>query len=66
LGIGALVDTNSGAALTIPIAFPWGLDLAPLAPAVFVADLFLGVFVVLPAAAVIGAVEKTLHSLTPW
>ncbi|MBB3606733.1 hypothetical protein FHT40_006426 [Mycolicibacterium sp. BK556] len=66
LGLAAIVDTRSGAALTIPVAFPWGIDLSPLAPAIFVANLFLGVLVVAPVLAVVRIVEEALHSIKPW
>ncbi|NTY59020.1 hypothetical protein [Mycolicibacterium sphagni] len=63
LGLGAVIDTNSGAALVIPVAFPWGMDLSPLAPAVFIGGLFLGVFGVAPVLAVVRIVEEALHSI---
>jgi hypothetical protein len=63
LGLAAVIDTRSGAALTIPIAFPWGIDLSPLGPVIFVADLFLGVLVVAPVIAVLRIVEEGLHSI---
>jgi uncharacterized membrane protein len=58
-----VIDTRSGSALTIPIAFPWGIDLSPLGPVIFVADLFLGVLVVAPVLAVLRIVEEGLHSI---
>jgi DNA-binding beta-propeller fold protein YncE len=63
LGLGAVIDSRSGSALTIPIAFPWGIDLSPLGPVIFVADLFLGVLVVAPVLAVLRIVEEGLHSI---
>ena len=62
-GLGAVIDTRSGAELTIPIAFPWGLDLAPLAPIVFIADILLGFLVVVPVVTVVNLVQEALHSI---
>ena len=62
-GLGAVIDTNSAAALTVPVVFPWGLDLAPLAPAIFITNIFLGLFVVLPVATVLQVVQEGLHSI---
>jgi hypothetical protein len=59
-GLGAVIDTNSGAALTIPVAFPWGLDLAPLAPAIFITNIFVGLFVVVPVSFVVTLVRQAL------
>ena len=40
-----------------------GIDLSPFAPAIFIADLFLGVFVVGPLVTVLRIVEEGLHSI---
>jgi hypothetical protein len=62
-GLAAVIDTRSGASLTIPVAFPFGLDLSPLAPAIFIADVLLGWFVVVPVVTAVSLVQEALHSI---
>ncbi len=63
LGLGAVIDTRSGAALTIPVAFPWGVDLSPLSPVIFIGTLFFGVLVVAPVITVVTVVRGALNSI---
>ena len=63
LGLGAVIDSRSGAALTIPVAFPFGVDLSPLSPIIFIGTLFFGVLVVAPVLAVVTVVRETLNSI---